>query len=91
MREAITELPKEIRWRKDKKGFIIPEETWYKNELKGQILTLIKNSVLNELGIINKKSFLEYFNNFLNGNRNIHYSDISKVFIAEKWAANFIS
>lgn len=89
MRKSLTDLPHEIRWRRDKKGFTIPEEIWYKSELKNQVLSLFQNSMLDQMRIINKDSFLQYYKSFLNGNKKIHYSDISKVFIAEKWARSF--
>ena len=89
MRKSLADLPNKIKWRRDKKGFTIPEEIWFKNELKNQVLTLFQNSMLDQMGIINKDSFLQYYKSFQNGNKKIHYSDISKVFIAEKWARNF--
>ena len=89
MRKSLPDLPNKIKWRRDKKGFTIPEEIWFKNELKNQVLTLFQNSMLDQMGIINKDSFLQYYKSFQNGNKKIHYSDISKVFIAEKWARNY--
>ena len=65
------------------------EAAWYKNELRGQIYALFGDSILDKMGIIDQKMFIEYYNAFLNGSRNIHYSDISRVFITEKWARNY--
>lgn len=86
LRKSISELPSKIAWRKDKRSFLIPEEKWLKNELKDEILNTFEKSILDKLGIINSKKFLQYYSSFLNGNNSIFFADISKVFIAEKWA-----
>jgi asparagine synthase (glutamine-hydrolysing) len=88
LRKSIHELPERIKWRRDKKGFDVPEEKWLKSDLKDEILNLFEKSVLDQLGIINQKKFLSYYQQFLNGNKTIFSSDIAKVFIAEKWARN---
>jgi asparagine synthase (glutamine-hydrolysing) len=85
LRESFEELPAEIRWRKDKKGFTVPESQWLKVELKDYIENVFKNSLLEELGCINKKSFLNYYASFLGGSRFIHHFDISRILIAELW------
>lgn len=46
-------LPKEISWRKDKKGFSNPESEWLKSEFKQEALDIFsKNSLIHKLGII---------------------------------------
>jgi len=88
----MTELPKQIRWRKDKRSFLIPEDIWLKKDLVQDIRTSFQNSTLQRLGCINEKKFLEYYDSFRNGNRLIHHADISRIYIAEKWAKkNFLN
>jgi asparagine synthase (glutamine-hydrolysing) len=86
LREAIHELPKRIRWRRDKKGFSVPDDNWLRVDLKEDILNTFKNSTLDKLGIIDQKKFIAYYNQFLNHSKTIYSNDISKVYIAEKWA-----
>ncbi|NOU16868.1 MAG: asparagine synthase (glutamine-hydrolyzing) [Bacteroidales bacterium] len=86
LRKSINELPVEIRWRRDKKGFSVPEDKWLRKDLKHDILDIFSKSTLDELGIIDKKKFLNYYDLFLKGSNKISCDDISKVFIAEKWA-----
>ena len=91
LRKSINELPEKIRWRRDKKGFTIPEDIWFKNELKQDVFSLFQKSYLDKIEMIDKNLFLKYYDNFLEGSRNIHYSDISRVYIAEKWVRNLLS
>lgn len=86
LRKSLKELPKEISWRKDKQGFITPEEKWLKNDFREKITDLFMSSKLDELGIINKSKLLNLYRNFLKGNKNISCSDISVFLIAELWA-----
>ncbi|MDR3667136.1 MAG: asparagine synthase (glutamine-hydrolyzing) [Ignavibacteriaceae bacterium] len=86
LRKSLNELPDKIRWRRDKKGFILPEQLWLKNEFSKDIIELFRNSMLDKMGIIDKNSFLKYYEMFRNNNRNIHYTEISRAFIAEKWS-----
>lgn len=83
-------LPKEIKWRRDKQGFILPEEYWLKNELVEEIKDVMSNSILHEYGIINKIKFLDYYKKYLSGSYVISTNDIIKVLIAEKWAKIYL-
>jgi asparagine synthase (glutamine-hydrolysing) len=85
LRSSFNELPHKIRWRKDKTGFTIPEEKWLKNDLKEIIFNTIQNSLLDELGLLDKKKLRSYYNSFLKGNPLINYSDISRFYITEQW------
>ena len=90
LRKSLFELPKDIRWRRDKKGFITPEEKWLRTDLREVIENMFKRSFLDDLGIIDSKLFLMYYHDFQNNKRNIWYADISRTFIAELWARRFI-
>lgn len=90
LRRGIYELPDYIRWRRNKQGFSIPEEVWLKRDFSGLINTVFANSILDEAGIIDSKSFLEYYRSFQEGKRFIWYTDISRTLIAELWARQFM-
>jgi len=90
LRKAIYELPNPIRWRKDKQGFIIPEEKWLREEFATLIIKIFSNSVLHEMYIINNKRFLDYYHEFQKSSKYIWYTDISRVLIAEIWARKFL-
>jgi asparagine synthase (glutamine-hydrolysing) len=85
LRASMTELPAEVRWRRDKQGFTTPEETWVRRELRPTIERSFRSSLLSQIGVLDDRRFLEYYQKFLSGTR-IAYGDISRVLIAEVWA-----
>jgi asparagine synthase (glutamine-hydrolysing) len=89
LRQAMHELPATIRWRRDKQGFVIPEEIWLKYELAPFINSIFKRTVLEEMDIIDSKLFFDYYDKFRKGERFICYSDITRVLAAELWARKF--
>ena len=91
LRKSLYEIPKEIRWRKDKKGFVLPESDWFKNDFRQDIISSFNKSRLEEFGIIRSDYFLEKYNSYLNGNNRIHNLEISRVYIAEKWMRQFFN
>ena len=89
LRDTIEELPNEIRWRRDKKGFTTPEEEWMKAELGEYIINFMKNSQqLQKLNIIDNNKFIASIHSFKKGNKWVSYGDIFRVFITEKWLKN---
>lgn len=86
LREAFHELPDSIRWRPDKKGFIIPEKRWLRVELRPVIEDVMSHSMLEELGVIDARAFLQYYEDFRTGRRSIWHTDISRILMAEVWA-----
>jgi asparagine synthase (glutamine-hydrolysing) len=85
LRAALPEMPAALRWRRDKQGFLVPEQLWLKRELVPIIRQRFRASTLGELDILDDKKFLLYYNRFLAGN-SITSSDIARVLIAEIWA-----
>lgn len=90
LRKAISELPPEIRWRKDKKGFTTPDNSWLKHELKPLIISSFTNSMLDRMGYIDSKLFLNYYQSFLKGAR-IYDKDIFRILCAELWFKRWIA
>jgi asparagine synthase (glutamine-hydrolysing) len=59
-------LPEKIKNRKDKKGFITPEEIWVKNENPAYFRSKISDAVFGTYGII-KSDALDYFDKIIDG------------------------
>lgn len=90
LRKSFDELPSQIRWRRDKKGFVLPESKWLKEDLRDSIRAMFsRQSFLNQFGFIDSKKFMEYYDNYLTGDKSIHSTDISRIFIAEKWLEKY--
>jgi len=85
LRAALPEMPAALRWRRDKQGFLVPEQLWLKRELVQVIQQRFRASTLAALDILNDKKFLLYYDRFLTRN-SITSSDIARVLIAEIWA-----
>jgi len=88
LRENLPELPAAIRWRREKQGFITPEESWLKREFADLIRARFQNSILSQLGYLNEMAFLAHYERFRHGSR-IAASEISRALIAETWARRF--
>jgi asparagine synthase (glutamine-hydrolysing) len=85
LRAALPEMPAALRWRRDKQGFLVPEQLWLKRELVQVIQQRFRASTLAALDILNDQKFLLYYDRFLTRN-SITSSDIARVLIAEIWA-----
>lgn len=74
MRDSLSDyLPEKIKNRKDKKGFITPEEHWVKNENPQLFRMLLENSIKYSNGLINEK-ILDYFDNIVEGKVTFDYT-----------------
>jgi asparagine synthase (glutamine-hydrolysing) len=60
-------LPEVIRQRKDKKGFITPEEVWFKKDYFEDFVNLFKDNIKYSKGIINEKEAIIFFNDVKTG------------------------
>lgn len=86
LRDAVHELPDEIRWRKDKKGFVTPEEEWLAGPLGNYIVSYFEGpSMLEEMGILDKAKYVHTVRNFKSNAKWLVYGDLFIVFITEMW------
>ncbi len=66
-------IPDKIRDRKDKKGFITPEERWIKEDATNFFRNRIKDSIDSSFGII-KPEALSYFDSVVTGGASFDYT-----------------
>lgn len=86
LREAMSELPGEIRWRRDKQWFSLPEREWLAGGFRPLVEECFSSSVLDEMGVIDARAFLDCYQAFRAGARGISHGNIGRVFLAELWA-----
>ena len=67
-------LPTSIRNRKDKKGFITPEEHWFKHEFFEEFKNMFKKYNAYSGSILNEKAVLDYFNQIIDGKKPFDYT-----------------
>jgi asparagine synthase (glutamine-hydrolysing) len=60
-------LPEPIRTRKDKMGFVTPEETWVRQDAPERFRVELRRAVDASQGIIKKAAALEHFEAVLSG------------------------
>ncbi len=59
-------LPERIRQRKDKKGFITPEQNWFMNEFKDQYVNMLKSYLPYAKGIIRESQAIKFYEDVQN-------------------------
>ena len=91
LREATRDLlPEKIRMRKDKIGFVTPEDDWFRSEsFKGVIFDLLDSESFKERKIIHPAQALDFYKSHLEGKRNIS-REIWKWINLEIWFREFI-
>lgn len=62
-----SDLPEEIIWRKDKQGFVNPQEEWLKNDLKDQVLdTFNEDALIFKFNLLHRDALLKKYDDFCN-------------------------
>jgi asparagine synthase (glutamine-hydrolysing) len=80
-------LPKEVIWRRDKKGFTIPQEQWMKRELAPEIDKMFKGDMIAyEMNLLKKSQNLEDYKDFKDSRTKVlGYKDIFARISLETW------
>jgi asparagine synthase (glutamine-hydrolysing) len=81
------DLPKEIVWRKDKQGFVNPQEEWLKGALREQVLnTFSENALIFKFNLLNRESLLKKYDDFCNNpSTSVWYREIFAPIALEVW------
>lgn len=82
-------LPEEIRMRKDKMGFVTPQDVWMKNDLKSWIDDIFNSNSFKERPYFNFDIVLKYWHLYCNGKADIG-SIIWRWLIVELWLRKFL-
>jgi asparagine synthase (glutamine-hydrolysing) len=90
-REAISGLvPKEIQFRRDKKGFSVPEDQWMRGAFKNPMLDMFDSAMMAEdLGLIERKRLLDLYKRFLRDRGYLNGRHFFRVFIFESFLQRF--
>lgn len=82
-------LPEKINWRKDKQGFVNPQEEWLKKELKSEVLnTFCESALIFQLGLVNRNALIHKYDTFCTQSDRygkVWYRDIFAPFALEIW------
>jgi asparagine synthase (glutamine-hydrolysing) len=91
LRTAVHELPRRIAWRRDKQGFVTPEDRWMRHEFRGRIVDLFEGSQLHDIALIDKHELLRTYGAYVNGSPFISSSDVFRFVMAEVWYRTFFA
>ena len=80
-------IPKEVIWRRDKKGFTIPQEVWMKKDLSQPIKDLFNSNMFSyEMGVLKRELNIADFNDFKEDRTKVlGFKDIFARISLEKW------
>lgn len=88
LRQAFAkDLPSSIAWRKDKKGFVNPQDDWLRGTLRPAVLEMMtdQDALVYQHGLVDKTGYLERFEAYCNGSGNIWFRDVFAPFALELW------
>jgi asparagine synthase (glutamine-hydrolysing) len=90
-RKAISGLvPKEIQYRRDKKGFSIPEEYWVKGTFKNRMLKMFGSPMMAEdFGLIDRKRLLGLYHRFVTGHGHLNGRHFMRMYAFELFLQRF--
>lgn len=82
-----TDLPKEVTWRKDKKGFVNPQDKWLQTTLKPNVMDIMGNAnhpIFTE-GFVDQKAYLKLFEDYCGGDTRIWFREVFAPFSLAVW------
>jgi len=78
-------VPDAILDRRDKVGFVTPQQVWMRDSLGGVMLERFRSSECRISQWIDTSSLISGFNDFLAGKSNVDYSEFFRIFILDLW------
>lgn len=81
------DLPASITWRKDKKGFVNPQDDWLKGTLQPAVRDMMgsDNARVYQTGLVDRKGYMERFDAYCAGRGNVWFRDVFAPFALELW------
>lgn len=83
------DLPQSIAWRKDKKGFVNPQDDWLKGNLQPVVRDMMGRSDARvyQTGLVDQAGYLDRFDAYCAGRGNVWFRDVFAPFALELWMA----
>jgi asparagine synthase (glutamine-hydrolysing) len=81
-------IPEEIRTRMDKIGFVTPEESWMKYELKDYIMDILYSTSFKNRKYWNSDKVIEDYQKFIDG-KTSYSPEIWRIICVELWSRKF--
>lgn len=81
-------IPKELM-KASKKGFAVPVDYWFRNELKCELLSLIDKEFIEEQGLFNYEYLKQVCDEHFSGTRN-RKGELWCIYVFQKWYKNYM-
>lgn len=81
------DLPASIAWRKDKKGFVNPQDDWLRGTLQPAVRDLMGrvDARVYQAGLVDRKEYLKRFDDYCAGRGLVWFRDVFAPFALELW------
>lgn len=81
------DLPASIAWRKDKQGFVNPQDDWLKGKLQPVVRDLMgrADARVYQAGLVDRQEYLKRFDEYCAGSRLVWFRDVFAPFSLELW------
>ena len=81
------DLPPSIAWRKDKKGFVNPQDDWLKGTLQQVVRDLMgrPDAHVYQTGLVKRQEYLKLFDAYCRGHGHVWFRDVFAPFALELW------
>lgn len=84
-------LPPEVAWRKDKQGFVNPQDNWLRMGLRQAVddMILDAKSPVFSFGLVDQLAYRKLFNRYCAGDKRIWFRDVFSPFALNVWLQGF--
>ncbi|MFN4287841.1 MAG: asparagine synthase (glutamine-hydrolyzing) [Brevundimonas sp.] len=81
------DLPRSIAWRKDKKGFVNPQDDWLKGALKSDVLEVMSapDARVYGAGLVDRAGYLEQFGRYCASSGAVWFREVFAPYALELW------
>jgi asparagine synthase (glutamine-hydrolysing) len=80
-------LPPEIAWRKDKQGFVNPQDDWLRGSLRSHVVETMsrRDARVYDTGLVDREAYMKVFEAYCRGSSSIWFRDVFSPFALELW------
>ena len=84
-------LPDEIRWRRDKNGFGLPEDRWMRQILLPRLQSSLNSAEFyaGSLGLVDRAEAVRLTSGYAHGSPRVSFKDVFSLYCLEQWLRRF--
>ena len=84
-------LPPAITWRKDKQGFVNPQDAWLKEKLSGEVEAMIADPLSPAFaeGLVDRDAYRALYSRYRQGDKSIWFREVFAPFALDTWLKTY--